>query len=68
MATVPILVISQRTEDSKISIDTQIPNPLMVVDLLLTAAKSYVAQAGATMELKPQSAIITGEQGKSLIT
>ena len=40
----------------------------MVVDLLLTAARTYVAHAGATMIPKPESAIITGESTKALIT
>ena len=68
MPIVPLLIIKQRTEDGVISIDTQVPNPLLVVDLLLTAAKSYVAQADKVMEPKKETSIITGEQGKTILT
>ena len=68
MPIVPLLIIKQRTEDGVISIDTQVPNPLLVVDLLLTAAKSYVAQADKVMEPKNEAMLVTGEQSKILIT
>ena len=54
MPQVDIFRVTQRTEDSQISIYTPIQNPLMVLDLLLTVQKQVLAQAGETMELKPQ--------------
>ena len=54
MPNINLLNISQRSEDGQIVIATEIRHPLLVVDLLLTAAKTYVAHAGKTMEPKPQ--------------
>lgn len=68
MPTVTILTINQRTEDGAISINTSLPNPLIVLDLLVTVQKQYIAQAAQVMELKPEAKLITGEQGKNIIT
>lgn len=68
MATVPILIINQRTEDGMISINTNLPNPLLILDLLTTVQKTVINQCAEVLEPKKQSQIITGEQGKVLIT
>lgn len=68
MATIPILTINQRTEDGAISLNTNLPNPLLVLDLLLTVQRSVVEQCARTLEPKKESTIITGEQGKVLLT
>ena len=61
MPTITLLKINQRTEDNVLTVDTNIPNPIIIIDLLLTVAKTYVAHAGTKMELKKEAAIITNE-------
>lgn len=68
MASVPILQIMQRTEDGAIFINHSFPNPLIALDLLATVQRNLVADAMQKMEMKPESALITGENGKAFIT
>lgn len=68
MPMVRIFEVFQRTEDSEIIMNSSIQNPLFVLDLLITAQKMYVSKAAQTMEFKKESSLITGEQGKAIIT
>jgi hypothetical protein len=68
MATVRIFEILQRQEDGLISINHPFPNPLIALDLITSVQKTLIEQCAKTMEPKKESQIITGEQGKALIT
>lgn len=68
MPTVPILVIAQRTEDGMIAVNTQIPDPLAVLELLCLAQKTIIQDARNKLEVKAESKLITGENGKAILT
>ena len=68
MATHVILTVTQRDEDGKIALNTSIPNPLIILDLLTVVQKTMIAEALSKMEVKKESAIITGQSQKDLIT
>ena len=62
MATVPLLVINQRTDDGAISIETNLPNPLIILDLLNTVQKQYILLCATQLEPKKESQIITNNR------
>ena len=62
MATVPLLVINQRTDDGAISIETNLPNPLIILDLLNTVQKQYIQLCATQLEPKKESQIITNNR------
>ena len=62
MATVPLLVINQRTDDGAISIETNLPNPLIILDLLNTVSRQYIELCAKTLEPKKESQIITNNR------
>ncbi len=66
MPMVKIFEILQRTEDSGIVMNSSIQNPLYVIDLLINAQRSYLEQVARSMEMK--QSIITGEEGKAIVT
>ena len=68
MPTIPIFQVMQRSEDGAIFVNHSFPSPLIALDLLATVQRNLVMDAMQKMELKKESAIITGEQGKALIT
>lgn len=59
--TIPLLIIKQRQEDNQIFIETNIPNPLLVLDLLAMVQRQITQEALKKMELKKEAAIITND-------
>jgi hypothetical protein len=68
MPMVKLLEVVQRTEDGKILINHVLPNPLMALDLITEIQKTLIHQAVQVMELKAEAKLITGENGKALVT
>ena len=68
MPMIPLITVVQRTEDGKILINHNLPNPLIALDLLTEVQKTLIHQGLQVLELKAEANLITGEQGKALIT
>ena len=62
MSTVPLLVINQRTDDGAISIETNLPNPIIILDLLNTVSRQYIELCAKNLVPKEESKIITNNR------
>lgn len=58
----PLIHIDQREADGALLINTNIPDPFILIDILLTVQKQIIMQARSKMELKPEAKIITREE------
>ena len=68
MPMVTLLQVVQRTEDNKILINHSLPTPLIALDLMLEVQKTLINQASHVMEMKQEAKLITGENGKAILT
>ena len=57
-----LLTIERRSEDGKIAINTNIPDPLILLSIITAAQQTLIQQAQIKMELKQEAKIITHEQ------
>ena len=61
MATIPLLIVKQRQEDNKILLETNIPNPIIILDILNMIQRQVIMDIANKMEVKKEAAIITND-------
>lgn len=59
---IPLIHIDQREADGALLINTNIPDPLVIMDILLTVQKQVVFQAKSKLEVKAEAKIITHQE------
>ena len=59
---IPLIHIDQREADGALLINTNIPDPLVIMDILLTVQKQVVFQAKSKLEVKAEDKIITHQE------